>query len=235
MSGSNIFVVYTSGSNNNVTLSPRLGTGHQQPKSNGNAQVTLLEGSGVSGGKMIANIRCSSCSSWSGGSASFSGSNGNWIYAYHSSGGPKNSGDVGANIAQHDNQEAFQWSYANAKGGSSVNPLVDSSASGTASGTAAATGAGASTRSCIPRAAATGAASGSASASASGSSSGSGSGSASTSAFASDAGATGSQTVDYNYYRTKYGGPSGWPTASPTGYGYGHDSKYCCMNVNSRC
>lgn len=57
MAGANIFVVYTSG-NGNVTLSPRLGTGHFMPEFNRDAQVTLLEGSGVSGGKIIANVRC---------------------------------------------------------------------------------------------------------------------------------------------------------------------------------
>lgn len=57
MSGSNIFVVYTSG-NGNVTLSPRLGIGEREPMYNKEAKVTLLEGSGVSNGKMIANVRC---------------------------------------------------------------------------------------------------------------------------------------------------------------------------------
>jgi hypothetical protein len=57
MSGSNIFVVYTSG-DGNVTLSPRLASGYSQPSYNGDAQVTLLEGSGVSDGKMIANVKC---------------------------------------------------------------------------------------------------------------------------------------------------------------------------------
>jgi len=57
MAGSNIFVVYTSG-DGNVTLSPRLASGYTQPDYNGDAQVTLLEGSGVSNGKMIANVKC---------------------------------------------------------------------------------------------------------------------------------------------------------------------------------
>lgn len=57
MSGSNMFIVYTSG-NGNVTVSPRLGTGQREPSFNSDAQVTLLEGSGVSNGKMIANVRC---------------------------------------------------------------------------------------------------------------------------------------------------------------------------------
>jgi len=58
MSGSNIFVMYTSSNGNNVTVSPRLGKGHSEPKFNSAAQVTLLEGSGVSNGIMTANIKC---------------------------------------------------------------------------------------------------------------------------------------------------------------------------------
>ena len=57
MAGAQIFVVYTSG-NGNVTISPRLGTGHREPGFNSDAQVTLLEGSGVSNGKMVANVKC---------------------------------------------------------------------------------------------------------------------------------------------------------------------------------
>lgn len=60
MSGANIFVVYTAG-NGNVTISPRLGTGHTMPQLNSDAKVTLLEGSGVSNGKMVANVRCEYC------------------------------------------------------------------------------------------------------------------------------------------------------------------------------
>lgn len=58
MAGANIFVLYTDASGTNVTLSPRLGTGHVQPKYNSNAQVSLLEGTTVSNGIMTANVRC---------------------------------------------------------------------------------------------------------------------------------------------------------------------------------
>jgi hypothetical protein len=90
----------------------------------------------------------SNCDSWSGGTADFTGSTGNWIYAFKSSGGPKNSDDQNANIAQHSGQSPFSWSYASAKGGDSVNPLIasNSSPSGTASG-----GGGGSATSCVPR------------------------------------------------------------------------------------
>ncbi|KAF2449853.1 iron reductase domain protein [Karstenula rhodostoma CBS 690.94] len=203
MSGANIFVVYTAG-NGNVTLSPRLGTGHSMPQFNSDAQVTLLEGSGVSNGKMVANVRCSSCNSWSGGSASFSGGNGNWIYATKQSGGAQDTTSQSANIDEHDNHATFPWQYANAKGGNSVNPFVNagSSGSGSASG-----GSGGAATSCVPRpagAAVTGTA---------------------TTGTATNGGssrATSTKTDDDDdgsHYGRPTNFPSGWtrPTARPTG------------------
>ncbi|KAL2811875.1 hypothetical protein BJX63DRAFT_397986 [Aspergillus granulosus] len=62
MAGSNIFVIYSSSPNNdNVTLSPRAGIGHIMPEYNAEAQVHLLDGSGISDGYMTANVRCDSC------------------------------------------------------------------------------------------------------------------------------------------------------------------------------
>ncbi|KAF2205626.1 CBD9-like protein [Delitschia confertaspora ATCC 74209] len=128
MSNSNIFVMYTSTSGNNVTLSPRLGKGHSMPNFNGDAQVTLLEGSGVSNGKMVANVKCSNCQSWSGGTADFKADEGTWIYALKP-GSAKNTDDQRANIAQHSVASGFEWEYANAKGGNSVNPFLTVSTS----------------------------------------------------------------------------------------------------------
>lgn len=58
MSGANIFVIYASADGSNVTLSTRRGTGHTEPQFSSNAQVSLLEGSGIVNGKMIANVKC---------------------------------------------------------------------------------------------------------------------------------------------------------------------------------
>jgi hypothetical protein len=58
MDGANMFVVYTSEGGSNVTLSPRSASGHGMPTSNGDAQVELLEGSGVTNGVMTANVKC---------------------------------------------------------------------------------------------------------------------------------------------------------------------------------
>lgn len=58
MVGSNIFIVYTSSGGSNVTLSPRLASGYSEPDLNADAEVSLLEGSGVANGVMTANVKC---------------------------------------------------------------------------------------------------------------------------------------------------------------------------------
>ena len=58
MKGSNIFMIYADAAGTNVTLSPRLGTGNSQPSADTTAEVTLLDGSGISNSMMVANVRC---------------------------------------------------------------------------------------------------------------------------------------------------------------------------------
>ena len=199
MSGSNIFLVYQSADGNNVTLSPRLGTGYTMPNYNGDAQVTLLEGSGVKDGKMVANVRCDNCESWgSGSTADFRGNEGNWVYAFKT-GGAKRSDDVRAGISQHSEASPFEWDYANAKGGDSVNPLVNASPSSSGSGTGSATG----TTNCVPRPTTGTFASG-----------------ATGSPTATDNVATATQTGGPGWWRPSGRWPSGRPTAAPTGNPY---------------
>ena len=58
MKGSNIFMIYSNAAGDNVTLSPRLGTGNNQPNVDTTADVTLLSGSGIANGVMTANVKC---------------------------------------------------------------------------------------------------------------------------------------------------------------------------------
>lgn len=58
MTGSRLFVMYTSADGNNVTVSPRLGKGYNLPHFDNKTQLTLLDGSGVKNGTMVANVRC---------------------------------------------------------------------------------------------------------------------------------------------------------------------------------
>jgi hypothetical protein len=60
MAGATIFMMYPNG-NGNVTISAREGgAGEVEPQFNSSlmAGVTLLEGSGIAGGLMRANVKC---------------------------------------------------------------------------------------------------------------------------------------------------------------------------------
>jgi hypothetical protein len=132
MSNANIFVMYSSADGQNVTVSPRLTSGHVMPTHNDAAEIVLLEGSGISNGKMVANVRCSNCSSWRGGSMSFTDASSNWVYA-HLSGSPINSDDSDATISQHDTEGSFQWDLSRASGGADGNPFLSASPNTTTS------------------------------------------------------------------------------------------------------
>jgi len=64
MTGALIFIIYPDSSGKNVTVSPRLGTGHVEPSPDSDIKVSLLSGSGVDGDTMTANFKCSNCRSW---------------------------------------------------------------------------------------------------------------------------------------------------------------------------
>lgn len=123
MTGANIFVMYAA-SDSNVTVSPRLGVGHVEPNFNSAAQITLLEGSGItSSGQMIANVRCDTCLSWSGGSMSPTNSRSDWIWAIKQ-GSALDSTSESAQISQHDTMGTFHLNLQQGIGGSSSNPFV---------------------------------------------------------------------------------------------------------------
>ncbi|SMQ52532.1 unnamed protein product [Zymoseptoria tritici ST99CH_3D7] len=124
MAGSNMFVMYTSSDGQNVTISPRLGMGHEQPLYDNAANFTLLDGSGVQNGNMTANVKCSNCNSWSGGSMDFTGSTAEWIYGYKD-GAEMNSDAEDARIKEHSKYGSFSFNLTQARGGNSANPFTD--------------------------------------------------------------------------------------------------------------
>ncbi|KAL4915446.1 hypothetical protein BDW62DRAFT_124181 [Aspergillus aurantiobrunneus] len=91
MAGADIFILYSAPSEN-VTISPRSGTGHVPPQYNSDAQLFLLEGSGIQDGVMTANVRCGTCS--------YSPSS-SWIFAYRA-GASLDSDSLEADISIHD-------------------------------------------------------------------------------------------------------------------------------------
>jgi hypothetical protein len=132
MSNANMFIMYQDG-NGNVTISPRQASGHSMPTvpSTGAAELELLDGSGVSNGFMVANVRCDNCESWKGTeSLDFTSEGADMVGAW-SEGDALNSTDVDARIGIHTgNLRPFtanltQASIADWSGG---NPFVGANA-----------------------------------------------------------------------------------------------------------
>ncbi|OJD17035.1 hypothetical protein AJ78_02830 [Emergomyces pasteurianus Ep9510] len=115
MAGSNIFIAYASSNRNNITLSPRLGRGHMAPDYNPSVRLRLLDGSGISNGKMTAKVLCENCMEWEGGSMDPKDAKSPWIWAVKN-GNPLNSADVNEQIAFHDNQGTFTFDLTSAGG-----------------------------------------------------------------------------------------------------------------------
>lgn len=125
MQGANIFIAYASSDGNNVTVSPRLGMEHVMPLYNSKAQLSVLNGSGISNGVMTANIRCDSCITWPGGSEDLSSSSSTWIWAVKY-GSPLNTNSLAASITIHDAEGIAAIDLQQATGGSSDNPFLTS-------------------------------------------------------------------------------------------------------------
>ena len=123
MSNANMFLMYSSADGQNVTLSPRTTSGHVMPTHNDAADISLLEGSGISNGMMVANIRCGNCDNWDTGSMNLQDSASNWLYA-HLQGPPIDSDDMNAHISQHEGEGGFNWDLSQATGGSDPNPFT---------------------------------------------------------------------------------------------------------------
>jgi len=123
MTGGDIFVIYANAAGNNVTLSARSGTGHKPPALNSTTKVTLLAGSEISQGVMTANVKCSNCNSWSGGTMSFTDRSSNWIWAFKI-GAPIASDDPDAAISMHTTFGLTTLDLQSATGGSSSDPFL---------------------------------------------------------------------------------------------------------------
>ncbi|TID24384.1 iron reductase domain protein [Venturia nashicola] len=120
MSGSKMFIIYANAAGTNVTLSPRKGSGHSQPSFDSSAQVTLVEGSGISNGVMTANIKCSDCKDLTSSSSS-------WIYGALS-GSALSSDSQSASISQHSSTYGtMSLDMTKAKNSDNTNPFVTTS------------------------------------------------------------------------------------------------------------
>ncbi|KAM0332193.1 hypothetical protein ACHAQA_002468 [Verticillium albo-atrum] len=127
MSNANMFLMYQDG-NGNVTISPRQASGQVMPQETTNgAQLELLAGSGVSNGVMTANVLCSNCDSWDGGSMALGSDSSNWIAAWRS-GNAIDSTNLNAAISQHDEETTFGLDLTQATVTEDTNPFAGTSA-----------------------------------------------------------------------------------------------------------
>ncbi|KAK6085026.1 hypothetical protein SCUP234_03209 [Seiridium cupressi] len=82
MAGSLILMAYSSSSGKNVTLSPRIASGHSEPVYTPDIKVEALDGTGLSSDtRYIFNGRCSNCRSWNGGSIDVTSKSQSFLYA----------------------------------------------------------------------------------------------------------------------------------------------------------
>ncbi|EHK16981.1 uncharacterized protein TRIVIDRAFT_161834 [Trichoderma virens Gv29-8] len=87
MENSLMVLLYAAANGKNVTVSPRLCSGHQEPVYSSALAVDILNGTGIYGNTMTLNARCSNCVHWGTGSLDLKSSSQSWIYALGPSGG----------------------------------------------------------------------------------------------------------------------------------------------------
>lgn len=117
MAGSLIFVMYPSKGGNNVTISPRLGSGHVMPLYTSKVGYTLLPGSGLdSGGNYVAHVHCTNCRSWNAGDVNVSSTKQPMIYAVGPGYDQISSNDPTAIIQQHVGYGQFTMNMVAATG-----------------------------------------------------------------------------------------------------------------------
>ncbi|KAI9830524.1 MAG: hypothetical protein M1819_005482 [Sarea resinae] len=130
MKNSLIFVVYTSKSGKNITLSSRIATGHSEPVYNSSIQVDVLAGSGIENGSYVVNARCSNCRTWKNGALNLTSKVQPWIYAV-GPGERLRSDSMTAGLRRHGDYGSFTMDMVQATGNPGV-PIDTMSMSGAA-------------------------------------------------------------------------------------------------------
>jgi hypothetical protein len=116
MKGALMLMAYSSSSAKNITLSPRLSTGHAEPVYSSDIHVEALEGTGlVNGTSYVYNGRCTNCRSWNGGSINVASTSQNFVYATGPD-GDIDSDDLSAPLRFHLNYGSFQANMIQATG-----------------------------------------------------------------------------------------------------------------------
>lgn len=129
MNDSFMLVAYTDTSGKNVTLSPRLGTGHVEPSYYKNSTMSIeIKDCAIRDGRYVINAICHSCRSWRTGSIDFNSKRQAMIYAVGSDEMRLNSNAQDAGLRRHDYYGTFKIDMVAAKGDPSLFPPKDLSA-----------------------------------------------------------------------------------------------------------
>ncbi|KAI1389421.1 putative iron reductase domain protein [Hypoxylon trugodes] len=126
MAGALILLVYPSASGNNVTLSPRLGSGHTEPVYTPDIKIEALSGTGLNNDTYTFNGRCSSCRSWLDGSGKIDvkSTTQNMLYATGEDDNNLKSDSFEAPLKMHYNYGTFTMDMVHATGPAGV-PIID--------------------------------------------------------------------------------------------------------------
>ncbi|KAF2803237.1 CBD9-like protein [Mytilinidion resinicola] len=82
MANSLSFIMYPSANNKNVTISPRIASGHSEPTFAPEIQIESLPGTTINNDTLVLNAVCHNCRTWRGGSLDVSSTTQPWIYAF---------------------------------------------------------------------------------------------------------------------------------------------------------
>lgn len=115
MDDSLIFMIYADSTGKNVTISPRLSYGHVEPSYDSSISVTAQPGTGINNGNYTANIVCSNCRSWKGGSIDGNNTAAKFIFAAGPD-GSLNTNSLTASIKRHASYGAFTMDLTKAVG-----------------------------------------------------------------------------------------------------------------------
>ncbi|RDL37505.1 CBD9-like protein [Venustampulla echinocandica] len=126
MDDSLIFMVYSDSSGKNVTLSPRLTSGHVEPSLTKLVNITLLAGSGIVNNTVTVNAKCSNCRSWNGGIIDPKNNAAKFIWANGPSGDLK-SNSLTANTRRHASYGTFRMDLTKAVGPAGTPPPATNS------------------------------------------------------------------------------------------------------------
>ncbi|KAI1372909.1 putative iron reductase domain protein [Hypoxylon crocopeplum] len=132
MAGALMFLLYPSGSGNNVTFSARIASGHSEPVYAPEIKIEALPGTGFDNDTYTFNGRCSNCRSWSDGAGKIDvvGKSQNMMYATGEPGNYLKSDEFDAPLKYHYNYGVFTLDMVHATGPGGV-PTIDRSENST--------------------------------------------------------------------------------------------------------